>query len=297
MSFFSRNRNKLIASKEMPLCDANHDPVTLFLQFFLPSTPARLSEIQFCLKQNVDNPMITTIYLLGERSYHNDELGVSSNKIKQVVLGRRLTYYDVFQYIAFCEEMELPILGYHILLNADIFMDETSISNLKQTTLHSHRSAGALLRWEYFATDPAKSQIFGPRFDSQDAWIFHSNFPVFMPDTSEPVKRSFDFALGRPGCDNRVAWLLDKIGYTLYNDPLFIKTYHVHQSKKRSYGNADMVKGPWLGILPARIDPHKMHVSLGISSFIDKDGKTIQFFEANRMYPPKKSGSVMNFII
>jgi len=105
------------------------------------------------------------------------------------------------------------------------------------------------------------------------------------------AKRAFDFALGRPGCDNRLAWLLENAGYELFNDPLTVKTYHVHRSQRRSYNNkTDMVKGPWAGIIPCRIDPHKNRASLDIYSFVDETGKLVNFFEPNLMYPKRGAG-------
>lgn len=41
---------------------------------------------------------------------------------------------------------------------------------------------------------------------------------------------TFKLELGRRGFDNRVAYELDRIGFEIYNDPHFIKTYHIHNS-------------------------------------------------------------------
>ena len=34
---------------------------------------------------------------------------------------------------------------------------------------------------------------------------------------------------GQPGCDNHVVYLLNYLGYNLYNQPTIIKSYHYHQ--------------------------------------------------------------------
>ena len=283
--FQTKIQTHLISSRVPPvIIDARpeKDPVHVFLQFFLPVDQFRLQEVQFCLKKHVENPEITAIYLLGERIYSNDELGIVSAKIKQINLGHRLTYSDVFSYI----EDHVPELpGYHVLLNADIFLDTNAIGSIQQSPLHLERSAYALLRHEYNHTNPSKSHLFGPRFDSQDTWIFHSNFPVFGPNMHDVTKCAFDINLGRPGCDNRIAWLLEHAGYELFNDPMMVKTYHVHRSQKRSYHNTEPIKGQWAGIIPCRVNPYKIRASLGIYSFVDETGKLVHFFEPNLMYP------------
>ena len=63
--------------------DFNNQPIHLFQQFFIHSDPKRQEEIKFCLKQNVENNIIDKIYLLNERIYKEDDLGISSNKIIQ----------------------------------------------------------------------------------------------------------------------------------------------------------------------------------------------------------------------
>lgn len=85
------------------------------------------------------------------------------------------------------------------------------------------------LRFEYDGCNYT-SKIFGPRFDSQDTWMFHSNEMITSDEES-----IFDFELGTPGCDNKMVFLLQNLGYTIFNDPLKIKTYHNHQSKVRHY--------------------------------------------------------------
>src|SRR5204862_5215377 len=59
---------------------------------------------------------------------------------------------------------------------------------------------------------------------SQDVWAFEG--PV------KPVAFS-DFALGKPGCDNRIAYELGQAGYEVLNPCLSIKTY---RSEERRVG-------------------------------------------------------------
>ena len=67
------------------------DPIYLFYQFFVHPNEDRHNEIKYCLLKNVQNEFVDKIYLLNERIYSDKELGVSSDKIIQVVIHKRLT--------------------------------------------------------------------------------------------------------------------------------------------------------------------------------------------------------------
>lgn len=229
------------------------DPIHLFLQFFIHKDPKRHQEIQLCLQANVGNPAINKIHLLGERLYTLEELGIQSEKIVQTVIDRRLKFQDVFAYIR-----KNDIKGYHALVNADICFDET-LPHIFTTTMHEERLAFAQLRFEYNSLNPCLSKLFGPRFDSQDTWIFHSNFP--LPKKAEPA---FNFEFGKPGCDNKMIYLMNVLGYKVINDPFFIKTYHIHSSIERDYTIKDVVTPPWGLIVPAYADPKLITPSVGI---------------------------------
>jgi hypothetical protein len=95
------------------------DPIFLFYQFFIHPNEDRYNEIKYCLLKNVQNEFVDKIYLLNERIYSDKELGVSSDKIIQIVIHKRLTYYDAFHFIS------KHIHGFCCLLNADIWFDFT----------------------------------------------------------------------------------------------------------------------------------------------------------------------------
>ena len=127
---------------------------------------------------NVQNPLVSKIYLLNERIYTKDELGLESKKIKQIVLGKRLTFKNVFDFI-----QGDNLKGYCVTCNADIFLDG-SLENLYKSGIDKQKTVYAQLRFDCI---PGKSighsKIFcsaynEPRADSQDTWIMHSNFNV-----------------------------------------------------------------------------------------------------------------------
>jgi hypothetical protein len=239
------------SEKATLLSTATEDSINIFCQFFLPRTEDRLAEIRACLWRNAENAAVAKIYLLNERIYTAEELGCVSDKIVQVDVSRRLRFSDVFDYIS-----SEGIKGYNVIVNSDIFVDKT-IDRLRSTTLHATKSMMALLRYEWNSGDP---KLFGPRMDSQDTWIIHSNF---TPTTSQ--RSAFAFEFGRPGCDNKLTYLMIILGYTVINDPSLIRTYHVHRETARDYTIQDRVPPPYAVVVPYGYPTAAITPALGIN--------------------------------
>lgn len=271
--------------------NTSHTDKHLFTQFFIHKDNTRYQEIKKCLRKNVDNPHITTIYLLNERIYTGEELGLYSSKIIQVNIGNRLKYQDVFKYIS-----ENSIKGYHILANSDILFDN-SISNLVSTDIHMEKKMFALLRYEYNSQNISLSKLFGPRFDSQDTWIFHSNFPI-----AGSSLKMFKFQFGQPGCDNKMLYLMKILAYEIYNDPLFIKTYHYHSATGRDYTSKDVIKDPWAVSIPYGVNllhPYSLGIDLKREHNQTRGFQDMQFEDNNKIcdYITQKLVNSQNFII
>ena len=129
-------------------CPTSIDEIHIFTQFFIHKNNRRQHELLTCLKNNHNNPFITNIHLLNEKIYSWKEMGIDDekdNKIKiiQTSIGKRLRFQDIFYYIR-----KNSLNGYFIFTNADIFLDST-IQNVKKSTLHEKKQMFALLRYEY----------------------------------------------------------------------------------------------------------------------------------------------------
>lgn len=217
--------------------EADTHKVILIQQFFIHPNKNRQVEIEFCLKKNVDNENIDEIILLNERIYTDKELGVKSSKIKQINVGKRLTYKDIFDIV----EKE-SLTGYIVFSNSDIYFDK-SITNLHISKLDQEKHFIGLLRFDIVS--PKRYKIFGPRCDSQDTWIFHSNFNLNKKERS-----IFNFNFGKPGCDNKVFYLMRILGFKIVNSPTTIKSFHLHQTEIRNYSNKDMINMPFIYLSP-----------------------------------------------
>ena len=171
-------------SKELLLKNSKQteDPIILIQQFFIPQDNQRYKEIKDALQKNIENPHLSKIYLLNERIYSNEELDVSSNKIVQVNLQKRISFKDVFDFV----ENE-NIQGYIVFSNSDIEID-TSIYKLNYTNISNEKQLLCLTRYEIYDESLKKFQFLLYKGYSQDTWIYHSNFNV-----KEKNRKIFDY--------------------------------------------------------------------------------------------------------
>jgi len=255
------------------LPEKSTDEIHLFMQFYVDENPKRQAEIRACLYKNLENPFVRKVHLLNERLYTPKELGVKSAKIVQTVFGSRLKYGDVFRYVA-----QNNIQGYIVIMNSDILFDAT-LENLFYSDISVSKKMLAQLRYEYNPIDPTLSRLFGPRYDSQDTWFFHSNFGI-----NDRQAKLLDFPMGKPGCDNRLIYILSILGYTIVNDPAFIRTLHYHLSQQRNYSAKDTIKEPYGLIIPYGYSFKECANGFGLQDVYSDISKMPQFLDNDTMY-------------
>jgi hypothetical protein len=170
---------------------------------------------------------------------------------------------------------------------------DKTIEKLRRSDLHLSKKMLALLRYEYDPKNIVKSKIFGPRFDSQDTWILHSNFNI-----KAEHRRAFEFEFGKPGCDNKIIYLMNILGYEVVNDPAFVKTYHVHASQQRDYTIKDKLMRPYSIVSPYGYSIDKCPTFCGIN-WDDVDFNEILFSDNILLhdYVKRKLDKGQKFII
>lgn len=222
----------------------NNDDIYLITQFYIPSNDEkRYNEIKTCFRRNLESSFFKKIFLVNEREYTKEELGINDKEIKkiqQVVFnsGTRLKYSQALGLVK-----HLKLQGYIVIANSDIFFDET-INNIRKSSISEDKAIYAQLRFDFTEKRLRDCKLFGPRPDSQDAWIIHSKF---LPSDIEIIK--CDFFLGAQGCDNHLAFLFLQSGYKVYNEPCVVKIYHYHTEQKRNY-TLPVINPPWLFVTP-----------------------------------------------
>lgn len=222
-----------------------HVPIALIQQFYIPTDALRLAEVRQTLALNAANTIIDKIILLNERIYTPDELGVNYDKIIQVVISHRLTFKDAFDYA-------YNHLAGHVvaLSNADIFLD-ASIGGFASKAAEDIPIVLTQLRYEFNPLQPlSEAQIELPLANCQDTWIWCTDKFYISP----LQRKAFDFPLGKPGCDNRVAHLFAYSGAKVINHPQAVKTYHNHSSRVRNWHTQQPVEPPYLELAPFGID-------------------------------------------
>ena len=158
-------------SEQLNTSSAHGENIYLIYQYFTPKIKQRIDEMQYCMKKNLQNTSFKKIFLLNERKYTREELGLKQythdiidERVEQVVLGSRLKFKDVYDFVE-----KKKLMGFVVVINSDIFFDDT-IKMLNKTDLHLHKSMVGLLRYEYrkYMVDLSDARLFGPRGDSQD---------------------------------------------------------------------------------------------------------------------------------
>ena len=208
------------------------EPLVLIQQYYRPPQTARARELDKCLKKNLENPLIDRIYLFVESK---DLKLPKHDKLVLMYKKARITYAD-------CIELIQNKIGKGHLVafaNADIYLD-ASWSNLWSSNLHD--VCLALLRWEEEGADgtSALPELYGPRSDSQDTWVLHSDSVLERTWNLEPFKIQFGIA----GCDNSILVEFLRQKFRIVNPALSLRTIHVHKSQIRSYDPKDIVDRP-----------------------------------------------------
>jgi len=227
--------------------DKKPEELWLIQQYFVPSKAKREKEIRTCLEKNIQCQFIDKIVLLNEDVLTKKM--PKSSKIQEVVIGHRLTYWDVMEYI----QKHVPANVFVVFSNSDIFLDE-SWQLLWSTNLEDKFLS--ILRYEH------DGKLFGPRPDSQDTWVVTST----SLKKRKLVQGDFDFEFGKPGCDNAVNISMLKNKFVVCNPALNLKTHHMHESGIRTYDPLDCLEKPmYLYIEPTGL--HDMMPQTDLSEY------------------------------
>ena len=203
--------------------------MNLFINLYKCKNDHRQQEILECLEKNICNPFID-VYVL------NEGLDLPAT-VNQKFIDHRPTYNDYFDYAN-------QIGGVKIIANNDIYFDES----VKYIENIMDRECYALTRYNVGGGLECESG------GSQDVWVFRSEINV-----------DGDFYSGKLGCDNRIAYEIDKAGYFVTNPAKTIKTHHNHSSDYRTYSQTEKIKPPYK-IIPITKQYKKrkvLHFALG----------------------------------
>lgn len=197
----------------------------LFTSLYRDANPVRHAELEFCIKKNIENPLIDAIVVLVER----DEFPILHNPKVAIHVCRRPTFKDFFDIVNRCIKPD----DIAMIANTDIYFDH-SLCVLDK--IMKPEIALALTR--YNVLKDGQLQIHAENTWSQDVWIFQGQI--------RNINNS-NFYMGVRGCDNRINYEIKQAGYTVINPSVNIRCIHYHMSEVRNYGNACVDK-PYCGV-------------------------------------------------
>lgn len=230
-----------IKSKKTNITKYEKDNIYLFTQFYIPDNKERYNEIKETLKKNVQNRFITKIILINEKKFTDQEMDISNNKILQIVKGSRMTFLDVFKTID-----NVGLQGYIVVTNSDIFFNKT-FENIFRSNLMHKKKIFSLLRLEYNKNNINEKKLYKDYKWSADTWIFYSNQKNNIKNTEE-----FDLKMGMNGVDNIIPYKFLRNGFEVFNEPLFIETFHNHHNDYRTWKKSELIENQYfyLSCLP-----------------------------------------------
>jgi hypothetical protein len=246
----------------------------LIQQYFKPSNSRRLREIQQCLQKNLECPLIDHILLLNESEY--SDLPAHS-KLQTSIIGRRMTYLDVMK--AICERV--PAGEYVVFANSDIYFD-ASLKYCWRVGMAEKSICMALLRWE-----DSTGELFGPRADSQDAWIVARDTIARMTITED----DFGFPFGKSGCDNALALIMMQKRCFVVNPAHSIKTWHIHTSNYRTYDPKDILyRTHYLYLDPTFIQTYEIVRDMSAAKYGAPKDISMEFSNRRTSFPRRILG-------
>jgi hypothetical protein len=157
-----------------------------------------------------------------------------------------------------------------VFANADIYLDDSWKSiwsvNLKDTFV-------ALLRWEE-GLDGKQPTLFGPRNDSQDTWLIHSDSVLNKTWNLD----AFNIPFGKAGCDNAILVEFLRNKFKIVNPAMSLRTIHVHASEVRNYEKTDIVDRP----VYMFVEPNGLHELHPVTSWAGWAGEPILYETLDR---------------
>lgn len=196
----------------------------LFVPYYNDSAVFRQNELDWCVLNNCENPLIENFYIFPESK--RNKIPKLSSKAHIIHFDRRVTYQDIIQFV---NSMIDSYRYYNIIANTDIYFDNT-LDLVK--SIDMEKVCLTLTRWES-SPDNNNPYMF-MNFQSSDVWIFKSYISMHI---------DCEFYLGVPGCEGRFNFEVAKAGYKLYNPSKTIRSLHYHNSGKRNWTEDDRLQG------------------------------------------------------
>ncbi|HMD53702.1 MAG TPA: tetratricopeptide repeat protein [Phycisphaerae bacterium] len=191
--------------------------ISLYVNHYAAGDQKRQAEIDQCLRNNFENPLIDRIIILAQSAPElRKDLQHPQAVWRDIDCRNKLEQRPAFgDFFACINELTTAPDEIHIVAHSDVYFDE-SLGSVRDLNLEL--VCLALTRWEI-----NKKREFHPHLwdTSQDAWIFQGHI--------RPVG-DVDIPIGAPGAEGRLTWRLRQGDYKVVNPSLDLKSIHLHAS-------------------------------------------------------------------
>ncbi len=194
----------------------------LFINYYTDKNWDRQSELDLCVAKNLKiSGFNNLIIICNEIDWRIFKTKFPTEDVLAIIIPDRPTFSDFFELInIFMSKNNLNYIS-----NLDIFFPNETLNAVGSyfNSTVTNRCL-ALSRWDHIEgkTQPVHLN----NSESQDTWIFNGGIKY--------DKQACRIKLGINGCDNKIAFLLDKAGYEVLNPSLSLKTIHQHESGVRN---------------------------------------------------------------
>jgi hypothetical protein len=195
--------------------------IHLLITFYDEPDAGRLEEYECCLRWNIQNPYIKKIHVFYENRKNEISPLLKHAKVQvydcRTEAPRTISYGRLFEFANDYLKSEIVAIA-----NSDIHFD-LSLRKLKRSDLSGQ--VLALTRYNRGIYGSYYCKIWERKSWSQDSWIFRSPLPDF----------NGNIYMGWRGCDNKLAYEMNKAGIVVTNPSQDIKTWHYHRISDRNY--------------------------------------------------------------
>jgi hypothetical protein len=188
----------------------------LFIPYFKSSSPIRQKEIDQCISTNIKSGIFSKIILMVEGDI---DVPFTHESLIIETLYFHITY-SVWLHLSKRYKDSISIL-----CNSDIYFND-EINLIKQILIKPNSFIG-ITRHDVIKD---KVLLYADSQWSQDVWALNTN-DIHTLGCLE----SFSIPLGKPRCDNKIAYLFAINGWGLFNPCNYIKCFHIHSSQIRTY--------------------------------------------------------------
>lgn len=245
----------------------------LFTTYYQSNNALRQAEIDASLKNNIQNSLISKIFIFLDSNTTSDIVSskFNSNKLKYIQLNSIPMYSDWIKYSKNLNSEEVSLFA-----NADIYFDE-SLINIKKylgekriicLSRHNLINQNLILQ-----NQPEWSQDFWAIKVSEIEKIY--------------FEKELEIQTAIPGCDNKLAFVFTMAGWDLFNPFNEVKCIHLHSSEIRNYDKFDhRIAGTLANVHESKSPSNPSMITINImplkSSNIKDIGINIWLEESNK---------------